>query len=374
MSIYPSDISTPSLTGSTSDPSVDDITRLFRRLADRGDGAGGGPDGVVSDAEARTYARQAETAMGPHIKTTTDGTLTPHEQIGALEWEMRKIGGKDPARLARLQQAVSDLMCRMVDYSPVARPEDAPGRAVAQYGNIRFVSQNPSAAQAAQDYVRDFFKTASATFTGRFILESLIKQDTGQPITVRLNPETGAVADNKCTSHHDIQHYFNDHTIADPITILIHEMSHAAGFYWDGDITLAKTLCAVYPDMDTNANGTADCQELEAVIRRKRYQKFDPMTGANDDRRRPNITFDTFDNMANARMRQGYIGFSYSEHVATWIEQAFQLERGITPTRAIYDTPESLRIEPEPYERMPAQQSPFPRNNRPNNAPWDGGN
>lgn len=358
-------ITSATLTGPTADASVDATTLLFRRMADRGDGKGGAADGIVSDTEAKTFVTEVENLGLFHIKTTKNNSLDTHEQIGALEFEMRRLEGLGQTQ-APTYQTLSSQVASLIqglaqyDTATIERAYKAKagtttlpaGKLVGQYENIYFVSKNAATAADAQAFTKNFIAEASKTRTGRYILELMVKQDNGEPVIYTLDDSTGPHVDSECTSHTAITLYYKDHSVSDPYTMGIHEMSHSTGFYWQGDLTPAKIYASLY-DVDTNENGKADRDEFETVIRAKRPQKHDPLVPKPTDRvgtKSSDLgTFSNFDNEKHP------IGRSYTEHVATFFEQAFRLDRGMPVSRAIYDIYEK----PEKFPNDPKNKIPI---------------
>jgi hypothetical protein len=335
-------ITPTTLTGSTADASVDATTLLFRRMADRGDGKGGAADGIVSDAEAKTFVTEVENLGLFHIKTTKNNSLDTHEQIGALEFEMRRLEGLGQTQTPTYQTLsahVSSLMQGLVQYDSAtiegaykakAGAATLPaGKLVGQYENIYFVSKNAATAADAQTYVKNFIAETSKTRTGRYILELMIKQDNGKPVVISL--DDNPLGDNRTTSHNAITvSYKMQNEVVDAYTALIHEISHAVGHYWQGDITVAQNFCSLYP-VDSNRNGTSDAAEFESVINKKRLATFNPLVLVKDKKQ----TLYTFDAYAKKNLTPDDL--SYTEHVATFFEQSFAIDRGVPVGREIYD-------------------------------------
>lgn len=321
--------------GSTSAADIDETTRLFRRLADRD------KSGDVSVTEAEIYVDGAENSMGPNIRTTQDCTLDIHEQIGALDHEARKLP-VGSAQRKTLTDAAAQLMQDNVSYHTASIEnnlniwqENTDGTPVAQYGNIVFVAANTDdhTPADAKTWVQEFFTEASGTNVGRYLLELMVKQDNGKPCVINLSPKTGEHVDSECSSHNDITLYYNDHSISDPHTMMLHELSHAVGFYYQGDIDIIQDFVNLY-DVDTNQNGINDADELQKTVTANRLDKYNPLQTLRY-RDNPHVTFGNFDRWG--KQGSGFISHSYSEHVATFFEKAYQLELGREPTRKIYD-------------------------------------
>ncbi len=328
------------LVGRVSAPTSDTLLPIARQLADA-DG-----NGTVSHAEALSFVQVADSQPTYSAKTTFDGKVDTHEAIGLLETRMTAIGDPESRDFKALNAQAAILMQQSLvtgahivfDVTAKGYWSQLKGKSpVARYGNIVFAVKDPKTAAEAEAFVQDFFAEASQTRTGRFIIGLLVKQDNGQPIVVTLDPSESKFVDSVCTSHNAITLYYKNHTINDPFTILVHEMGHSGGFYWDGDIAPMQAFLAANPWVDTDQNGRGDAREVETVVRAKRLHEKDPLHIKLFLHHNPEATFLDFDAYANARGHNGGIGWSYSEHTATLYEQAFLLERGLPLGRKIYD-------------------------------------
>jgi hypothetical protein len=366
------------LMGSTADTHIDETTRLFRCLADRGDGKGGAADGKVSLDEAMAYIADAEAVIaksGDDVKK--DGKLSSHEMVYTLNHELKKLENSPKSisnnnNIKKIEHEVEKLRTSIISEhvkydqksieNALKKPENASLLAqrdnydfVAAYGNVLFaVPKNQSAQKNdATAFVKKAITDISKTDIGFFALDELNTQYKNTPLLVRLNgdalPEENSMVESgnyfsekngsnfRSIEDENMPDIINLHynyasvytnsngkkSEMDAIGILFHETSHALGS--DSDIKLAKKyLASTEKNIDTNKNGMNDALEFKKVIGSK--SEKDVVSDWVSENKSLNFwnAENSFDN-------------PYTEHVAVFFEQIFFNQSGRSMYRNKYE-------------------------------------